>query len=74
MPTNMEELEDLEAPMDVTDAGDGDIVVSNPLLLALLLFLCDFILVKMFHSSKIGRKMRHNQPPHCPISSGSHLI
>jgi hypothetical protein len=46
MPTNMEELEDLEAPMDVTDAGDGDIVVSNPLLLALLLLLlCDFILV-----------------------------
>ncbi|CAK9216882.1 unnamed protein product [Sphagnum troendelagicum] len=25
MPTNMEELEDLEAPMDVADAGDGDI-------------------------------------------------
>jgi hypothetical protein len=74
MPTNMEELEDLEAPMDVADAGDGDIEVSNPLLLALLLLLCDFLLVKMFHSSKIGRKMRHNQPPHCPISSSSHLI
>ncbi len=52
----MEELEDLEAPMDVTDAGDGDIVVSNPLLLALLLLLFDFILIKCFTVARLVGK------------------